>query len=169
MVKIEALSQQCRGNTTGMEASNFVTYRDENDWYTVASPHPVQAKIIQQNGRWHLFLSSVERKNGEGWTKWRKHPHPFPTKGEAELAAFGILPDCLAEYRSSYYGANQLTYDGTMTREQALEVMGLSPESSRDEIRKKFRTLSLAVHPDTGGSTFLFNQINAAMDILINR
>lgn len=54
-----------------------------------------------------------------------------------------------------------------MTREQALEVLGLDPSASRQEILDEYKRLMKKVHPDTGGSKYLATQLNEAKDVLL--
>lgn len=58
---------------------------------------------------------------------------------------------------------------GTMTREEAYQVLGLQAEASLDEVRQAHRTLMKKLHPDQGGSTYLAARVNQAKDILLGR
>jgi hypothetical protein len=58
---------------------------------------------------------------------------------------------------------------GTMTEDEAYEVLGLQKSATRDEITAAHRALMKKLHPDHGGTTALAARVNEAKDILMRR
>jgi len=56
---------------------------------------------------------------------------------------------------------------GSMSRDQAIEVLGLSGSPTREEIIAAHRRLMQKIHPDRGGSNYLAQQLNEAKRILL--
>ena len=54
-----------------------------------------------------------------------------------------------------------------MSKEEAMEVLGLKPGYTQEDIKLAHRRMMQKVHPDRGGSDYLAAQINQAKDILL--
>jgi hypothetical protein len=77
-------------------------------------------------------------------TDWRKHPHAH------------------AHARQTGAGAPDI-----MTEEEAYEILGLQEGATLEEVGEAHRRLMKRLHPDTGGSGWLAQKLNAARDRLV--
>ncbi|WP_298633879.1 DnaJ domain-containing protein [uncultured Umboniibacter sp.] len=59
------------------------------------------------------------------------------------------------------------TSSSSMTRPQALKILGLTEGATSEEIKSAHRELMAKYHPDRGGNEFLAAQINEARDQLL--
>lgn len=71
---------------------------------------------------------------------------------------------------SSDEGTNNSGSSGSssqLSRAQALQILGLQEDATREEIVEAHRRLMQRCHPDRGGNDFLAAQLNAAKDTLL--
>lgn len=56
-----------------------------------------------------------------------------------------------------------------MSREEALQILGLAPDAGEADIKAAHRRLMKRVHPDQGGSGYFASKLNEAKDVLLGR
>lgn len=56
---------------------------------------------------------------------------------------------------------------GTMSKQEAYQVLGLAPGATEADIRAAHHRLMRTAHPDAGGSDWLAARINMARDVLL--
>ncbi|WP_238444508.1 J domain-containing protein [Salsipaludibacter albus] len=56
----------------------------------------------------------------------------------------------------------------TISFDQARDLLGVDRHASPDEIRRAYRSLARKHHPDTGGDLATFQQLTAAVDLLLD-
>jgi len=66
-------------------------------------------------------------------------------------------------------GQRRSPRDNGLSTEQALEILGLKPGASKQDIVEAHRRLIAKLHPDKGGSDYLAAQINLAKRVLLQR
>ncbi|HIG59545.1 MAG TPA: molecular chaperone DnaJ [Gammaproteobacteria bacterium] len=86
---------------------------------------------------------------------------------ESKMLLEAFLDRSHPHWRESDGQEQNATPSNPMTREEALSILDLSGQPSKQEIVQAHRTLMQKMHPDRGGSTYLAARINGAKDILI--
>ncbi len=99
---------------------------------------------------------------------------PFLRRGFGLVRYIPFLGRLYAQYRQRQGGrerreqAGAAHTGGAMTRQQALAVLGLKANPTRQQVIDAHRHLMSKIHPDKGGSTYLAQQLNEAKRVLLH-
>jgi len=66
-------------------------------------------------------------------------------------------------------GQSRPAGSGTMTDQEAYEILGLQPGAGQEAIRESHRSLMKRIHPDAGGTGGLAARVNQAKDTLLKK
>ncbi len=86
----------------------------------------------------------------------------------AALALMGAISPFLFTILKKKFSKKSLKADETMSRKEALEILELQDEPSKEEIINAHKGLMKKNHPDQKGSEYFAKKINIANDLLLN-
>jgi hypothetical protein len=79
----------------------------------------------------------------------------------------GLLWDLLRESVRSMWQSGANPARAILQRQQALAVLGLPPNATPQQIKRRYRTLAKQHHPDRGGDPRQMQKIIAAYEFLM--
>jgi DnaJ family protein C protein 19 len=89
-------------------------------------------------------------------------------RGAAAISGLVLLgPLAWSWWREARAAPTEPGRAGPMTRQEALEVLGLTDPVSEAEVRAAWVRLMRVAHPDGGGSDWLAARVNRAKDVLL--
>jgi hypothetical protein len=74
----------------------------------------------------------------------------------------------LSKYRSQFKSSAVKKPKGTMTKQEACEILDVAENASPEEIKSAYQKLMKKYHPDKGGSEYFASQLNEAKDLLLH-
>ncbi len=132
------------GGLRAFERASVTTIKSLIAWIAALGGLSLAALLLI-SGRGPLALSGLAMFGPLIWQRWRaaqsgqaQRPEPPPRRAS-----------------------------GTMTVDEAWQVLGLQPGADAAAIRAAHRRLMRGAHPDSGGSDWLAARINQARDILL--
>lgn len=91
----------------------------------------------------------------------------FPFARRAVPLLWRLLP-FLRSRASKRQNSPSKQRNASMTKAEALDILGLKPGATRSDITQAHKRLMQKAHPDRGGNDWLASRINAAKDTLLN-
>lgn len=88
------------------------------------------------------------------------------TNDQSEALLMAYLDRVHPKWREQGGQSGNASSPGSMSRDDALDVLGLKEGASEKEIRTAYRRMMKKHHPDNGGSAYLAARINEANDVL---
>ena len=79
----------------------------------------------------------------------------------------GLLWDMLRESVRTVWQSNANPARAILQRQQALAILGLPPNATPQQIKRRYRTLAKQHHPDRGGDPHQMQKIIAAYELLM--
>ena len=89
------------------------------------------------------------------------------TLRERDAKSALLLQSYIAFRSRARGGAPGAAPQGTMTRDEALSILGLQDGATPEDVDRAYKRLMQKIHPDRGGSSYLAAKINQAKETLI--
>lgn len=144
-----------------MDIRSQVKFDSERNepYYSIQAYHPIALRIYKRNGK---FV--VAKRVGSEW----RFANAKATKKKKDAVSFATKVLQIAiQYERELLSQSQPKSSSIISRADALEVLGLGTNANEGEIKAAHRRLTMALHPDKGGSKVLMSQINVARDVLL--